>query len=206
VDSCCTIIGGGFCNISNPNTAFGFIGGGDRNKICCPFLGSSLAATVSGGSRNVVCSNYGTVGGGAVNCAGTYATVGGGSSNTASGVYAVVAGGFDNCATGRSSAVIGGQSTKALNCTSLAFGASSCACADYAIAMGCAIVAGTACTAFFNNICSCGIIRTSAPSGGTAANWKLGTVATVSPTSPNRTIEVEIGGTTYYLHAKTTNN
>jgi hypothetical protein len=49
-------------------------------------------------------------------------------------------------------------------------------------------------------------IKTSAPSGGTAANWKLGTVATVSPTSPNRTIEVEIGGTTYYLHAKTTNN
>jgi hypothetical protein len=51
-----------------------------------------------------------------------------------------------------------------------------------------------------------GRIRTSAPSGGTAANWKLGTVASVSPTSPNRTIEVEIGGTTYYLHAKTTNN
>ena len=49
-------------------------------------------------------------------------------------------------------------------------------------------------------------IQTSAPSGGTAAKWKLGTVASVSPTSPNRTIEVEIGGTTYYLHAKTTNN
>lgn len=49
-------------------------------------------------------------------------------------------------------------------------------------------------------------IRTDAPSGGTAATWKLGTVATVSPTSPNRTIEVEIGGTTYYIHAKTTNN
>jgi hypothetical protein len=49
-------------------------------------------------------------------------------------------------------------------------------------------------------------IKTSAPSGGTAANWKLGTVATVSPTSPNRTIEVDIGGTIYYIHAKTTNN
>lgn len=49
-------------------------------------------------------------------------------------------------------------------------------------------------------------LTTSAPSGGTAAAWKLGTVASVSPTSPNRTIEVEIGGTTYYLHAKTTNN
>ena len=49
-------------------------------------------------------------------------------------------------------------------------------------------------------------IRTAAPSGGTAANWKLGTVATVSPTSPNRTIEVDIGGTIYYLAAKTTNN
>jgi hypothetical protein len=49
-------------------------------------------------------------------------------------------------------------------------------------------------------------IKTGAPSGGTAAEWKLGTVATVSPTSPNRTIEVDIGGTIYYIHAKTTNN
>jgi hypothetical protein len=49
-------------------------------------------------------------------------------------------------------------------------------------------------------------IKTAAPSGGTAANWKLGTVASVSPTSPNRTIEVDIGGTIYYIHAKTTNN
>lgn len=51
-----------------------------------------------------------------------------------------------------------------------------------------------------------GQIRTEAPTGGTAANWRLGTVHTVSPTSPNRTIEVDIGGTIYYLHAKTTNN
>jgi hypothetical protein len=51
-----------------------------------------------------------------------------------------------------------------------------------------------------------GAIQTSAPTGGTANTWKLGTVATVSPTSPNRTIEVEVGGTIYYLHAKTTNN
>jgi hypothetical protein len=32
------------------------------------------------------------------------------------------------------------------------------------------------------------------------------TVNTVNPTSPNRTITMVIGGTTYYLHAKTTNN
>jgi hypothetical protein len=49
-------------------------------------------------------------------------------------------------------------------------------------------------------------VRTSAPSGGTAANWKLGTVATVTPTLQNRTIEVDIGGTIYYLSAKTTND
>jgi hypothetical protein len=49
-------------------------------------------------------------------------------------------------------------------------------------------------------------VKTDAPAGGTSATWKLGTVATVSPTSPNRTIEVEIGGTIYYLHAKTTND
>lgn len=51
-----------------------------------------------------------------------------------------------------------------------------------------------------------GSLQTAAPSGGTAALWRLGTVATVSPTSPNRTIEVSIGGTIYYLHAKTTND
>jgi hypothetical protein len=51
-----------------------------------------------------------------------------------------------------------------------------------------------------------GNIRTSAPPGGTANDWRLGTVATVSPTSPNRTIEVSIGGTIYYIHAKTTND
>jgi hypothetical protein len=49
-------------------------------------------------------------------------------------------------------------------------------------------------------------LTTAAPTGGTAAAWKLGTVASVSPTSPNRTIEVDIGGTIYYIHAKTTNN
>jgi hypothetical protein len=51
-----------------------------------------------------------------------------------------------------------------------------------------------------------GSFRTIAPTGGTAANWKVGTVATVTPTSPNRTIEVEIDGVIYYIHAKTTNN
>jgi hypothetical protein len=57
-----------------------------------------------------------------------------------------------------------------------------------------------------SNLEAAGSIKTAAPSGGTAAAWKLGTVATVSPTSPNRTIEVDIGGTIYYIHAKTTNN
>jgi hypothetical protein len=49
-------------------------------------------------------------------------------------------------------------------------------------------------------------ITTGAPSGGTAKPFKIGAAATVSPTSPNRTIEIEIEGTTYYIHAKTTNN
>jgi hypothetical protein len=49
-------------------------------------------------------------------------------------------------------------------------------------------------------------LKTDAPTGGTAATWKLGTVASVTPTSPDRTIEVDIGGTIYYLAAKTTND
>jgi hypothetical protein len=49
-------------------------------------------------------------------------------------------------------------------------------------------------------------LKTGAPNGGTAALWKLGTVAVQTPTSPNRTIEVDIAGTIYYLAAKTTND
>jgi hypothetical protein len=49
-------------------------------------------------------------------------------------------------------------------------------------------------------------LKTDAPTGGTAATWKLGTVASVTPTLQNRTIEVDIGGTIYYLSAKTTND
>jgi hypothetical protein len=49
-------------------------------------------------------------------------------------------------------------------------------------------------------------LKTGAPTGGTSGTWKLGVAATVSPTSPNRTIEVDIGGTIYYIAAKTTND
>jgi len=51
-----------------------------------------------------------------------------------------------------------------------------------------------------------GAIKTAAPSGGTAKPFKIGAAATVTPTSQNRTIEIEIDGTTYYLTAKTTND
>jgi len=49
-------------------------------------------------------------------------------------------------------------------------------------------------------------VKTDAPAGGTSGTWKLGVAATVSPTSPDRTIEVDIGGTIYYIAAKTTND
>jgi hypothetical protein len=51
-----------------------------------------------------------------------------------------------------------------------------------------------------------GSISTGAPTGGTARPFKIGQAAVVTPTSPNRTIEIEIDGVTYYLSAKTTNN
>ena len=69
-----------------------------------------------------------------------------------------------------------------------------------------ATVARTDAANTFTGVQTLDIVKTTAPTGGTAAEWKLGTVATVSPTSPNRTIEVEIGGTIYYLSAKTTND
>ena len=49
-------------------------------------------------------------------------------------------------------------------------------------------------------------LKTAAPSGGTAKPFKIGAAATVTPTSQNRTIEIEIDGVTYYLTAKTTND
>jgi hypothetical protein len=51
-----------------------------------------------------------------------------------------------------------------------------------------------------------GNVSTTDPAGGAGPAWKLGVAATVSPTSPNRTIRVEIGGTSYYIAAKTTND
>jgi len=71
---------------------------------------------------------------------------------------------------------------------------------------GATVSSGEAQLTTTGNLTLNGSVQTSAPSGGTSAAWKLGTVATVSPTSPNRTIEVDIGGTIYYLAAKTTNN
>ena len=64
------------------------------------------------------------------------------------------------------------------------------------------IIAGTK---GFDNLLQ-GAVQTSAPGGGTAKLWKLGAAAAVSPTAPNRTIEVEVDGVTLYISAKTTNN
>jgi hypothetical protein len=58
----------------------------------------------------------------------------------------------------------------------------------------------------FGNTFTDGSITTSSPSSGSKKPWKLGEAATVSPTSPNRTIRVEIDGVVYYIHAKTTND
>lgn len=51
-----------------------------------------------------------------------------------------------------------------------------------------------------------GVISTTDPAGGAGPNWKLGVAASVSPTSPNRTLRVDIAGTSYYIAAKTTND
>ena len=56
------------------------------------------------------------------------------------------------------------------------------------------------------NIYNTTTLTTGAPTSGSAKPWRLGEAATVSPTSPNRTIRVEIDGTVYYIHAKTTND
>lgn len=55
-------------------------------------------------------------------------------------------------------------------------------------------------------ITSTSSITTGAPAGGTAAAWKHGVVHVVNPTNPNRTIELDVNGTIYYLSAKTTDD
>jgi hypothetical protein len=52
-------------------------------------------------------------------------------------------------------------------------------------------------------------IGTASPGSKLDVNGELrigNTVNTVTPTLPNRTITMVIGGTTYYIHAKTTND
>jgi len=49
-------------------------------------------------------------------------------------------------------------------------------------------------------------MTTGSPAGTTPTAFRVGRALAVTPTSPNRTIELEIDGTIYYLHAKTTNN
>ena len=52
-------------------------------------------------------------------------------------------------------------------------------------------------------------IGTASPGSKLDVNGEIrigNTVNTVSPTSPNRTVTIVIGGTTYYIHAKTTND
>jgi len=52
-----------------------------------------------------------------------------------------------------------------------------------------------------------GTFKFFAPDGTTPAPIQIGNVVnSVSPTSPNRTVTMVIGGTTYYLAAKTTND
>jgi hypothetical protein len=46
-----------------------------------------------------------------------------------------------------------------------------------------------------------GTIKTTA-----GVTWNLGAANSVSPTAPDRTLTVVVGGTTYYIHAKTTND
>lgn len=45
-----------------------------------------------------------------------------------------------------------------------------------------------------------------APAGGAAVAWRFGSAAVVSPSVPNRTLQVEVAGVLYYIHAKTTND
>lgn len=54
-------------------------------------------------------------------------------------------------------------------------------------------------------VSSAGGVTTGAPTGG-AGTWQLGIANSVSPTSPNRTLTVNVGGTTYYIAAKTTDD
>lgn len=85
-------------------------------------------------------------------------------------------------------------------------GQSSYAIGDILYASGATALSKLAGVAVGNALISGGV--TTAPSWG-KINLGLhmaGTVNVVSPTAPNRTIEIVLGGTTYYIAAKTTND
>lgn len=77
---------------------------------------------------------------------------------------------------------------------------------DGAFTVGTTAKSLTGATALWAGVTTVQSITTNTPAGGTSGVWKLGVAAVVSPTAPNRTVELDIGGTIYYLHAKTTNN
>lgn len=138
--------------------------------------------------------------------AGTYVTAGTGNATSNNSLYL----GYDARASadGNTNEIVIGASARGNGSNTATFGNSSIVTT---ILRGETLIATTTDAGDYKlqvngNALISGNIRTSAPAGGTANDWRLGTVATVSPTSPNRTIEVSIGGTIYYIHAKTTND
>lgn len=120
---------------------------------------------------------------------------------------AFVAGSSGTCASGGGLEVSGGQlqiANNGVTVAKLSAGAPSWDGSSNLTITGNATVNGTVTTG--------GTISTSndlAVNGIAAINGAISignTVNTVSPTAPDRTITIVVGGTTYYLHAKTTND
>lgn len=97
---------------------------------------------------------------------------------------------------------------KTADATTLYWGAGSAYIQGSSASSYVAINTGSTQRGLFNStgLAVTGAISTTDPAGGAGPAWKLGVAASVSPTSPNRTLRVDIGGTTYYIAAKTTND
>jgi hypothetical protein len=187
-------IGGGSCNIIFSNTleesAVGgsSIMGGQCNKICSTTGWSSI----SGGLRNVVCSDFSIIGGGRNNTTigclsfigsgednitcGLGSTIGGGACNRTNGFRSIVGGGTLNCSCANYSSILGGRlNTVCSVYSSILGGQCNTISSGFTKSniIGSNITANRTCTTFVNDLSVCSFTGSSGCNVGITTNGLL---------------------------------
>jgi len=119
-----------------PTTSAPSIVGGRHTNSAGGFAGVAIAGGGRSDGANVATSDHAAIGGGYGNAAGWCATVAGGENNTASGMGSAVLGGAQNTASGAYASVLGGVDCVAGGDSSLTFGDTCIADANFGVALG----------------------------------------------------------------------